>query len=125
MASVYSDYHRDKIGWFFGLRGWQLGLLAAAALPVFWALSRGAWPSAAVLGGGWVLILGFTIVPVRGRSAAGWLAASALFTIGGQTGWSRWRARASRGSPAGWGRWICPAACRGSRSTTGRRTGQR
>ena len=24
MATTYSDYNRDRIGWFFGLSGWQL-----------------------------------------------------------------------------------------------------
>ncbi len=32
-AVVYSDYSRDKIGWFFGLSGFQLAALAVASLP--------------------------------------------------------------------------------------------
>ena len=43
--AVYSDYAKDRIGWFFGLTGWQLGTLAVTSLPVFWG-------SAAVLAAG-------------------------------------------------------------------------
>ena len=41
MVTIYGDYSRDKIGWFFGLSGWQLATLAAAVMPVFWAIQRG------------------------------------------------------------------------------------
>ena len=30
MSMIYSDYNRDRIGWFFGVSGWQLALLAGA-----------------------------------------------------------------------------------------------
>ena len=46
MLTTYSDYNRDRIGWFFGLSGWQLAVLAASALPVFGCLQRGAWSAA-------------------------------------------------------------------------------
>ena len=29
MSMTYHDYNRDRIGWFFGLSGWQLAVLAA------------------------------------------------------------------------------------------------
>jgi len=35
MRVIYSDYSEDRVGWFFGLRGWQLAVVAGAALPVF------------------------------------------------------------------------------------------
>ncbi|WP_295703049.1 SCO6880 family protein, partial [Lapillicoccus sp.] len=38
-----------------------------------------------------------TVVPVRGRSAIGWIMASTGFAVGGLTGWTRFRARATRG----------------------------
>jgi hypothetical protein len=44
MLTTYNDYNRDRIGWFFGLSGWQLAVLAASALPVFGCLQRGACP---------------------------------------------------------------------------------
>ena len=47
VAATYSEYHRDRIGWFFGLQGWQLVLLAVAALPVLGLVQRGAWTAAA------------------------------------------------------------------------------
>ena len=45
MAVIYSDYSRDKIGWFFGLSGRQLAIIAAASLPVFWSIQQGQWRS--------------------------------------------------------------------------------
>src|SRR5665647_2871696 len=72
-------------------------VLAVCVLPVLWALSRQAWASAAVL----LLVAGavavVTVVPVRGRSALGWLLASTAFAIGGLAGWTRFRSQASRG----------------------------
>ena len=38
MSMTYNDYNRDRIGWFFGLSGWQLAGLAVTALPVFLCL---------------------------------------------------------------------------------------
>jgi hypothetical protein len=40
MSMIYSDYNRDRIGWFFGVSGWQLALLAASACP--WSSPYGA-----------------------------------------------------------------------------------
>ena len=97
MSMTYHDYNRDRIGWFFGLTGWQLAVLAATALPVFLCLQRGAWSAALLFTLGWVLVMIITVVPVRGRSATGWFLASVLFAVGGLTGWTRWRSRASRG----------------------------
>ena len=69
MSMTYHDYNRDRIGWFFGLSGWQLAVLAATALPVFLCLQRGAWSAALLFTLGWVLVMIITVVPVRGRSA--------------------------------------------------------
>ena len=73
MSTTYADYTRDRIGWFFGISGGQLVFLAIASLPMFWALSQGAWLSALLLAGIWAFVLLVTIVPVHGRSATGWL----------------------------------------------------
>jgi hypothetical protein len=97
MGTIYGDYNKDKIGWFFGLSGWQLAVVGASSLPAFWFLQRGAWTSAVALAGMWVLVLLVTVVPVRGRSVFGWLTASVSFTVGGLTGWTRWRSLASTG----------------------------
>ncbi len=95
--SVYSEYSRDKIGWFFGLSGWQLGALAAAAMPAFVAVQRGAWAAAVLLAMAWGLVFLVVVVPVRGRSATSWLAATVAFTAGGLAGWTRFRSRAAHG----------------------------
>src|ERR1035437_8431683 len=97
MATIYGDYSRDKIGWFFGLSGWQLATPATTVMPVFWAIQHGAWLSAVLFAGLWVLVFVVTVAAVRGRSATGWLAASTAFAIGGLAGWTRFRSRASTG----------------------------
>ena len=91
MSMIYSDYNRDRIGWFFGVSGWQLALLAGSALPVIVSLQHGAWMAACGFAAVWVLVLVITVVPVRGRSATGWFLASAAFAIGGLARWTRWR----------------------------------
>jgi hypothetical protein len=103
MPTVYGDYSRGRIGWFFGLSGAQLGILAVSVLPVFWAVHQTAWLSAALFLVVWGLVAVVTVVPVRGRSATGWLAASTGFAVGGLAGWTRFRSAAARpaGSAAG------------------------
>ncbi|KRB75049.1 hypothetical protein ASE01_16920 [Nocardioides sp. Root190] len=96
--STYSDYQRDRLGWFFGLTGGQFMALALGTLPAFWALSRQAWLSMLVFAIGWLLLVVVTVVPVRGRSATGWMLASTAFAVGGLLGWTRWRANATRGA---------------------------
>lgn len=98
MASTYSDYNRDKIGWFFGLSGWQLVVLALNALPVFWSAQQGAWSSTLMFAGMWTVVMTVTVVPVRGRSAVGWLAAAVAFAVGRLTGWTVWRSKAAIGT---------------------------
>ncbi|MFC3689263.1 SCO6880 family protein [Aquipuribacter hungaricus] len=97
MALVFDDYSRDRIGWFFGLNGWQLATLVTTSLPVFFAVRSGLWLTAAALSGGWLLVLLVTVVPVRGRPATGWLIASLSYLVGTVAGWTQFRARASVG----------------------------
>ena len=63
-----------------------LALLSLASLPAFWAISRGAWFSALLFAGIWLLVLAVTVVPVRGRSATGWMIASIAYAFGGLLG---------------------------------------
>lgn len=97
MTTTYADYQRDRIGWFFGLSGGQMALLATASLPAFWAISKGAWLSAVMFAGIWSAVLAVTVVPVRGRSATGWMLASTMYAVGGLLGWTRFRAKATKG----------------------------
>jgi hypothetical protein len=97
MSTTYSDYNRDRIGWFFELSGWQPASLAASALPVAISLQHGAWATAMLFTGIWVMILLITVVPVRSRSATGWFLASTAFTVGRLAGWTSWRSKASTG----------------------------
>lgn len=97
MSTTYNAYTRDRIGWFFGLSGFQLGFLAVTILPVFWSISRSAWMSALLFAAIWVVLLLVTVVPVHGRSALGWLAASIKYAAGGLSGWTSFRAAATAG----------------------------
>lgn len=97
MATTYSDYSRDRIGWFFGLSGGQLIFLALASLPAVWAAGQAAYASALLLGGIWMVALLLTIVPVRGRSATGWLWAVSAYAFGGVRRWTSFRAKATEG----------------------------
>lgn len=95
--TTYVDYQRDKVGWFFGLSGGQLVLLSLASLPVFWAVSEGAWASALLFAVIWLVVTVVVVVPVRGRSATGWMLACIFHSLGGLLGWTSFRAHATRG----------------------------
>lgn len=96
--TVYGDYSRDKIGWFFGVSGVQLAFLALASLPFFWAVKNTAWLSAGLFLLIWAAVAAITIVPVHGRSATGWLVATLSYSLGGLTGWTRFRSQAAAGA---------------------------
>ena len=98
--TTYADYQRDRIGWFFGLSGGQLMFLALASLPAFWAISRGAWFSAFLFARVWLFLLAITVIPVRGRSATGWLFASTMYAVGGLLGWTSFRVQGHRRAAA-------------------------
>ena len=97
MATVYSDYGRDRIGWFFGLTGPQLAMLGTGLFPALWAFHSQQWGPLLGLAAGWALLFVLVVVPIRGRSATGWLTASAAHAIGALFGWTAWRSHASRG----------------------------
>jgi len=98
MATTYADYSRDKIGWFFGLSGAQLAVLAIGVMPVLWSVKEAAWLSAGLLLLLWLLILVVTVVPMRGRSATGWLSASIAYALGGLLRWTSFGSRAAAGA---------------------------
>ncbi len=94
---TYGDYSRDRIGWFFGISGPQLGVLVTAAMPVLIAINQGAWAAAGLLLLVWLGVLVVSVVPVRGRSATGWLLACSAYALGELAGWTSFRSAASRG----------------------------
>ncbi len=99
MTQVYNEYSKARIGWFpFGLTGWQAAVVAISTMPVFWALKEQAWASAATFALICAVVTVVTVVPVRGRSAIGWIIASTAFAVGGLAGWTRFRSRAAQGA---------------------------
>jgi hypothetical protein len=100
MAAVYSDYTRDRVGLFFGLTGIQLALVVAGGLPVVWAMNRERWSLLILLMLSWAVWIVLVTIPIRGRSATGWLLAILALAVGTLLGWTSWRSRASRGRAA-------------------------
>ncbi|KQY55731.1 hypothetical protein ASD11_14560 [Aeromicrobium sp. Root495] len=102
--TLYDDYAKAKAGMFFGIGGGKLAVICVALLPVFVAVNRQAWLGAAVLLGLWLAASALMVLPVRGRSAFGWIAAMTSFAVAGLLGRSTFRSRAARGDlgkPAG------------------------
>lgn len=95
--TIYSDYSKASVGHFFGLSGWQFGTVSLSTLPIFWSIQRQEWLSAVGFFAVWTLLAVLVMVPVRGRSATGWLAATARFTGGQLAGRIRFRAKATKG----------------------------
>jgi len=97
MTAVYDDYGPDRVGFFFGLTGPRLAALTLAVIPVFVAVNQQRW----ALAGEWAALAAvvtvLVVVPVRGRSATGWLLASLSFAIGKAFGWTSWRSKAAAG----------------------------
>lgn len=98
MAVVYGDYGRDREGMFFGLTGIQLTILVLAGLPVLWAVNGRLWGAAGIGVLVWLLVFALVVVPVRGRSATGWLLATLGFATGALLRVTRWRSRAATGT---------------------------
>jgi len=98
MASVYSEYSKDRVGWFLGLTGPQAVALVLCGLPLLSAVNARDWALVAVLAFGWALAFLLVVVPVHGRPATGWLLATGKYATGTLLGWTRWRSKASRGS---------------------------
>ncbi len=95
--TVYGDYTRDRVGLFFGLTGAQLAVIVVGAVPALVTLNQHRWDMAALALLGWAVLLVLVVVPIRGRSAVGWLAASLAYATGTLLRWTRWRAKAATG----------------------------
>ncbi|MHB1010385.1 MAG: SCO6880 family protein [Propionibacteriaceae bacterium] len=97
MTAAYDDYGPDRVGFFFGLTGPRLAALTLAVIPVFVAVNQQRW----ALAGEWAAVAAvvtvLVVVPVRGRSATGWLLASLSFAVGKAFGWASWRSKAATG----------------------------
>ncbi len=95
--TVYHDYSRARIGWFFGLHGWQVASLSVSAIPLVNAIGAGRWLAFLGLATAWALLAVIVVVPVHGRPALGWLLATVSFAVGRLAGWTAFRSKASRG----------------------------
>jgi len=96
-ATIYSEYAKDRQGYFFGLTGSQLLVLLVAGLPALWALNQQQWTGLAAAVAGWVAVAALVLVPIWGRPATGWVLAAAGFGVGGLARWTRFRSRAGAG----------------------------
>ena len=96
-AMEYTDYARDRTGWFFGMSGPALALVLVGALPGLAAMNSGRWLVLALWLPVWALLVALACVPVRGRSATRWAIALVLHGLGGVMGWTKWQSKAAAG----------------------------
>ena len=123
MAMQYGDYARDRTGWFFGMSGPALALVLVAALPGLAAMNGARWLVFAVWLPAWALLVAMATVPVRGRSATGWVIALVLHWLGGVMGWTRWQSRAAAGIAGDLGEADLPGVLAGIQIHDGPPTG--
>jgi len=97
-AATYAEYSKDRSGWFFGLTGMQLAMVVLTGLPELAAINNRRWLLALGWLPVWGLLVALVAVPVKGRSAAQWLAALAAHALGGLMGWTRWQSRVAAGT---------------------------
>ena len=89
MTVVYRDYARAKTGVVLGMAGWQLGIVVLAGLPILVTLQTRHWAGMVIAIVQWLIVFALTVVPVRGRSAVGWLIAVTATLVGRMFGWTR------------------------------------
>src|SRR5664279_3969266 len=93
----YSDYAKDRSGWFFGLSGAQLTLVLLTGLPELAALNSHRWLLVVGWLPVWAVLIGLVAVPVRGWSAARWLLVLASHALGALMGWTSWQSKVAAG----------------------------
>ncbi|MBB3084686.1 SCO6880 family protein [Geodermatophilus sabuli] len=98
MSARYGDYAKDDAGWFLGMTGAQLALVALAGVPPLLALNAQAWGLLVLWLPVWALLAAVLLVPVRGRAAGRWFGDLCLHGIGGAMGWTVFGSRAAAGT---------------------------
>ena len=96
-SSVFSDFVPAKRGWLMGMTVGQSVVMILCLLAVASAFSQKAWALTALLILGWVVLSTLLLVPIRGRSAIGWVGAWTSHVMATTTGLSMWRSRAASG----------------------------
>lgn len=96
---TYVPGRAERNGWILGLTMPQAVICLVAVLPliVLFGANRGA--QAVILLPFAAVVVALTVVPIRGRPAARWLADTVLFATGAVTGWSSWQSRVAAGLP--------------------------
>ncbi|KFZ77102.1 hypothetical protein ED92_39155 [Amycolatopsis sp. MJM2582] len=88
---------REHDGWILGLTPVQALTCVALTVPVVITLSAGEITKALIIACVSGPLAALVAVPVRGRTAARWLAHLLLFQVGAAFGWTRWQTRAATG----------------------------
>lgn len=96
---TYVPGRPERNGWIMGLTMPQAVICLVAVLPLilFFGANRAA--QGLVLLPFSTVIVALTVVPIRGRPAAKWLADTVLFGTGQAAGWSSWQSKAAAGLP--------------------------
>jgi hypothetical protein len=100
MSVEYADYTKDRVGFFFGMTGPQLGTVMAAGVPLLIAVGVQRWALAGLCLLGFAAVVLVVVVPVRGRAATQWVGALVAHTLGRGVGWSAFRGKVAVGEPA-------------------------
>jgi hypothetical protein len=97
-TTEYSDYAKDRTGWFFGLSGAQLSVVILTGAPWLAALNSHRWLFMLSYLPIWGLLIVLVAVPVRGWSASQWLIAVASHAVGELMGWTHWQSKIAAGT---------------------------
>lgn len=91
----YGAWSKDRQGWFLGLSGGALVVIAMGGLPLLLAIGAHTWSFALLWVPVWAVLIVLVAVPVRGRSALRWALDSVYRAVGAVTGWSAWQSEAA------------------------------
>ena len=96
---TYVPGRAERNGWILGLTMPQAVICLVAVVPLVVLFGANRARQGLILLPIAAVVVALTVVPIRGRPAARWLADTALFAAGSLTGWSSWQSRVASGLP--------------------------
>ena len=96
---TYVPGRPERNGWIFGLTTPQLVICLLCIVPILMLFGAEQARLGVALLVPAAVVVALTVVPVRGRPAATWLADAVMFGTGRSTGWSSWQSKVAAGLP--------------------------
>jgi hypothetical protein len=96
---TYVPGRPERNGWIMGLTMPQVVICLVCVMPLVVCFGANRVAQGLMLLPVAAIVVALTVVPIRGRPAAKWLADTALFGTGQTTGWSSWQSKAAAGLP--------------------------